>query len=181
MMATSQKPKLTIPLSGRDHILGPIDAPITLVEYGDFECPHCAQAHTVMGYILQQMGDNVCFAYRHFPLATLHVHAAAAAEAAECAGAQDRFWQMHDVLFEQQDRLEIDDLLTAARALELDLEQFALDLAQHTFEPRVREDFGTGLRSGVNGTPTFFINGQRHDGAYDRESLLASMLASAGH
>ena len=179
MTVTSHKPKLTIPISGRDHILGPIDAPVTLVEYGDFECPHCAQAHTVLQYVLQQLGDNVCFAYRHFPLATIHVHAVTAAESAECAGAQDSFWQMHDILFEQQDRLEIDDLLAAAETLELDLEQFSRDLAQHTYEPRVREDFQTGLRSGVNGTPTFFINGQRHNGAYDRESLLTSLLAAA--
>lgn len=179
MTTASHKPKLTLPISGRDHILGSIDAPTKLVEYGDFECPYCAAAHMQLQYVLQQLGDNLCFAYRHFPLATMHIHATTAAEAAECAGAQGSFWEMHDLLFEQQDRLEYDDLLEDAESLGLDVDQFARDLVQHTYESRVGEDFRTGLRSGVNGTPSFFINGVRHNGAFDRESLLRSLLAAA--
>jgi protein-disulfide isomerase len=119
------------------------------------------------------------FAYRHFPLSTAHPHAQRAAEAAEAAGAQNQFWEMHDVLFENQQALEDEDLAEYATALNLDVAQFISDLVEHVHAPRVREDFMSGVRSGVNGTPTFFINGVRHDGAFDFETLLNAIRAAA--
>jgi protein-disulfide isomerase len=125
--------------------------------------------------LLGLLHEDVLFAFRHFPLAQVHPHALDAAIAAETAGAQGRFWEMHDLLFAHQDQLAPRDLLVLARNLDLDLEQFAEDLTQRTYEPRVRRDFLSGVRSGVNGTPTFFINGVRHNGGWDLESLLEGM------
>ena len=117
----------------------------------------------------------MCFTFRHFPLATAHPHAQQAAEAAEAAGAQGAFWEMHDTLFENQQALEDEDLVNYAGQLELDLNQFITDLGTHVYAPRVREDFLSGARSGVNGTPTFFINGLRHDGSYDFDALMVAI------
>jgi protein-disulfide isomerase len=121
------------------------------------------------------MGDDLRFAYRHFPLSQIHPHAYQAAEAAEAAGAQGRFWEMHDLLFANQDRLGLRDLIGYAAALDLDLERFVTDLRGHAYAGRLREDFLSGVRSGVNGTPTFFVNGMRHDGGYDLEALLEAL------
>jgi protein-disulfide isomerase len=121
------------------------------------------------------MGDDLRFAYRHFPLSQIHPHAYQAAEAAEAAGAQGRFWEMHDLLFVNQDRLGLRDLIGYAATLELDLERFVTDLRGHAYADRLREDFLSGVRSGVNGTPTFFVNGMRHDGGYDLEALLEAL------
>jgi protein-disulfide isomerase len=170
---------LTPPLNERDHVLGPADAPITLVEYGDYECPYCGAAHPVVKEIVQRLGDELRFAFRHFPLARVHPHAERAAEAAEAAAAQGRFWPMHDLLFEHQDALEDEDLLTYASVLGLDVERFVQDLASGVYAPRVREHFMSGVRSGVNGTPTFFVNGRRHDGGYDLPTLLHAIAAAA--
>jgi protein-disulfide isomerase len=125
------------------------------------------------------MGDELRFAYRHFPLTQIHPHAQQAAEAAEAAAAQGRFWELHDLLFTHQDRLTLQDLLGYAAALGLDVPRYALELENHVHAPRVREDFLSGVRSGVNGTPTFFVNGVRHNGGYDLESLLEALGASA--
>jgi protein-disulfide isomerase len=171
-------PLLTVPVSERDHVLGPATAPLTLLEYGDYECPFCGAAHVVLKQLLQIMGDEVRLAFRNFPLAQIHPHAQLAAEAAEAAGLQGRFWEMHDLLFEHQDRLQMRDVIGYAAALRLDLERFGIDLSQHTCAPRVREDFLSGIRSGVNGTPTFFINGVRHNGGYDLESLIAALRSA---
>jgi len=169
---------LTQPVSeGRDHIRGPSSAPVTLVEYGDFECPHCGQAHVILEQLLGQFGERVRLVYRHFALAQIHPHAQRAAEASEAAAAQERFWEMHDILFENQDALEDERLAEYAQDLNLDLVHFERDLFGEVFKPRVREDFMSGVRSGVNGTPTFFINGQRHDGPWDLESLSAAIDA----
>ena len=176
MSAILDRPQLTLPVSGRDHISGPATARLTLLEYGDYECPFCGAAYPIVKEVQRIFGDQLRFAYRHFPLSQIHPHARQAAEAAEAAGAQGRFWDMHDVLFEHQDRLGTRDLLGYATALGLDLERFALELETHTCLPRIREDFLSGVRSGVNGTPTFFINGVRHNGGWD----LASMLAALG-
>ena len=127
--------------------------------------------------VVRAMGDDLRFAYRHFPLTQTHPHAYQAAEAAEAAGAQARFWEMHDLLFENQDRLSLRDVMTLATALELDLERFVTDLRSHAYAGRLREDFLSGIRSGVNGTPTFFVNGIRHDGGFDRASLLEAIRA----
>jgi protein-disulfide isomerase len=136
---------------------------VILVEYGDYECPACGQAHYILQNLLAQAGDTVTLVFRNFPLTTVHPHAQLAAEAAEAAGAQGKFWQMHDTLFENQQALDADSLLEYAASLGLDVDAFAEDLTQRRFADRVREDFLSGVRSGVNGTPTFFINGVRHD------------------
>jgi protein-disulfide isomerase len=167
-------------VSARDHVLGPEDAPVTLVEYGDFQCPYCGMAYPIVQAVREEMGDDLRFAFRHFPITTIHPYAEGAAEAAEAAGAQGQFWEMHDWLFEHQDSLAPNDIVKAASLLELDVDRFVADLAQHRFAPRVREDFMSGVRSGVNGTPTFFINGLRHDGEWDFESLLAALQQAAG-
>jgi protein-disulfide isomerase len=167
---------LTLPVSDdRDHVQGPPAAAVTLVEYGDFECPHCGQAHYILQNILGHFDDRLRFAYRHFPLTQIHPHAARAAEAAEAAGAQGQFWDMHDVLFENQDALGDRDLVRYADELGLDMARFERELLQGVHAPRVREDFAGGVRSGVNGTPAFFINGRRHDGGWDLQSLAAAV------
>jgi protein-disulfide isomerase len=179
MNALLDTPRLTVPIGGCDHVRGPAVAPLTLLEYGDYECPYCGAAHVVLKELLAVMGDELTYAYRHFPLTQIHPHAQQAAEAAEAAGAQGRFWQMHDLLFEHHDRLTTRDLLGYAAALGLDVGQFALDLETHVHAPRVREDFVSGIRSGVNGTPTFFINGIRHNGGFDLSSMLAALREAA--
>jgi protein-disulfide isomerase len=166
------RPQLRLPVSGRDHALGTPTAPVTLLEYGDYECPFCAAAHPAVKHVLQLAPGDILFAYRHFPLTQIHPHAQEAAEAAEAAGAQGRFWEMHDLLFAHQDHLALRDLVEYANALGLDLDRFASELESGAHTARVREDFLSGVRSGVNGTPTFFVNGIRHNGGYDPESLL---------
>jgi protein-disulfide isomerase len=182
MLEQGPTPTLTLPVSEtRDHIRGPRTAPATLAEYGDFECPHCGRVHFILDELMEQMGDQVRLVFRHFPLTQVHPHAQRAAEAAEAAGAQRRFWEMHDMLFENQDALEDADLMAYAQELGLDLNRFQVELVSGAHAPRVRQDFLSGVRSGVNGTPTFFINGRRHDGPCDLESLAAAILANIGH
>lgn len=168
-----QGPPLAMPVSeDRDHILGPPNAPVTLVEYGDFECPHCGQAHYVLNDLMDQVDDQVRLVYRHFPLTQIHPHSQRAAEASEAAGAQGEFWDMHDMLFENQEALDDYDLVLHAQALGLDLPRFRRELLQGAYTARVREDFHSGIHSGVNGTPTFFLNGRRYDAPWDLETLL---------
>jgi protein-disulfide isomerase len=171
--------KLTVPVNKRDHMRGSPDAPVVMVEYGDFECPHCGAAYPIVKKLESELPDTLAVVFRHFPLTTVHPHAELAAEAAEAAGAQGRFWQMHDMLFENPDALAPDDLLKYAAALGLDLKRFAHDLAEGTFATKVRGDVLSGVQSGVTGTPTFFINGVRHLGGYDEASLLASITQLA--
>jgi len=167
--------RLTVPVSGRDHIQGNVQAPLTLLEYGDFECPYCGAAYPNVKQVQKRLGGQLRFVFRHFPLAQVHPHAEHAAEAAEAAGAQGMFWEMHDALYEHQDALDDLHLVQYAVDLSLDVARFELDMAAHTYAGRVREDFMSGVRGGVNGTPTFFINGQRHDASYDLETLLAAL------
>jgi protein-disulfide isomerase len=168
--------ELTLPVSDeRDHIQGPADAPVTLLEYGDYECPYCGAAYPIVKQVQEQMGDRLRFVFRNFPISTSHPHAEQAAEAAEAAAAQGRFWEMHDHLYEHQRHLEAGDLRTYAEELALDVERFDRELAEHAHAARVRDDFMSGVRSGVNGTPTFYINGNRHDEPYDLDSLLAAL------
>jgi protein-disulfide isomerase len=174
-----QSSLLTVPVSPkRDNILGPRDAPVTLVEYGDYECPHCGRAHYVLKDLMAELGDVVQLVFRDFPLTQIHPHAERAAEAAHAAGAQRKFWEMHDTLYENQDALEDEDLIGYAQQLGLDLERFQLDLINGVHSERVRQDFLSGVRSGVNATPTFFINGRRHDGPWDLQSLSAAIVAN---
>jgi protein-disulfide isomerase len=162
---------------GRDHIQGPANAPVTLTEYGDYQCPYCGEAYSIVKQLQQKFGNNLRFVFRNFPLAQIHAHAEVAAEAAEAAGAQNKFWEMHDYLYEHQDKLAAPQLIAAAKPLGLDVERFTDDLNQHAYAERVREDFLSGVRAGVNGTPTFFINGVRHDGAWDLDSLSEAINA----
>jgi protein-disulfide isomerase len=163
----------------RDHIRGRLDAPVTLVEYGDYQCPYCAIANKVVHAIEARMSDQVRFVFRHFPMTTVHPHAAQAAEAAEAAGKQKRFWAMHDALFQNQSDLRASTLAAAAMALGLDIQAFTDDLARHAHLAKVRSDFKSGVLSGVNGTPAFYINGTRYDGSWDLASLSSALLAAA--
>jgi protein-disulfide isomerase len=177
MSVSLGRPVLTAPVTDRDHTIGPETATVTLLEYGDYECPYCGAVYPVVEQIRELMGDDLRFAYRHFPLAQIHPHAYQAAEAAEAAGAQGQFWDMHHMLFTHQDRLGLRDLIDYASAIGLDLDRFVEDLRSHAHAGRLREDFMSGVRSGVNGTPTFFVNGVRHDGGWDLESLLEAVRA----
>ena len=174
--------RLITPIADDDHIRGSPQAPVTLLEYGDYECPHCGRAHPVVQKLLQALGDQLCFVFRNFPLTQIHPHAEMAAEAAEAADAlagREAYWKVHDTLFENQDALEIDDLLSYARDVGLDIKKVARALEKREFAPRVRRDFISGVRSGVNGTPTFFINGERYDGDWANVTAFASALAAA--
>ena len=167
--------RLAVPVGESDHAQGPAAAAVTLVEYGDYECPSCGQAYPIVKELQRRLGSQLRFVFRNFPLATAHPHAERAAEAAEAAGAQGQFWAMHDTLFENQNALDDEDLVRYAAALGLDESQFVADLARRAYAVRVREDFMGGVRSGVNGTPTFFINGRRHDGPFDLDTLFAAI------
>jgi len=163
----------------RDHIQGPADAAVTLVEYGDYECPYCGAAYPIVKELQARMGDRLRFVFRNFPISTSHPHAEQAAEAAEAGAVQGRFWEMHDLLYENQRRLRDQDLHAYAEQLGIDVERFDKDLAEHVHAARVREDFMSGVRSGVNGTPSFYVNGARHDDSYDFETLLAALERAA--
>jgi protein-disulfide isomerase len=167
--------KLREPVGPTDHIRGDLRAPVTLVEYGDYQCPHCAMAHPVVTGIRRQLGPNLCFVFRHFPLTEVHPLAEPAAESAEFAGDHGRFWEMHDGLFENQVRLGLPLLLALATALQLPSAILQEVLAMEKYRPRIQADFLSGVRSGVNGTPSFFINGQRHNGSYAYEDLMSSI------
>jgi protein-disulfide isomerase len=175
-VATAQ---LTPPVSERDHAMGPADARVTLVEYGDFECPSCAEAHPVVKQALKAFGNNLRFVFRHFPLRASHPHAFAAAVAAEAAAEQGQFWAMFDRLFQHQTALTDRDLERHAQKVGLDLDRFRSSLSQQTLADRVAEDHSSGLRSGVKGTPSLFIDGLRYDGPRDRVSLIAALANAA--
>jgi protein-disulfide isomerase len=172
--------QLTLPADEeRDHIQGPASAAVTLVEYGDYECPFCGAAYPIVKQVQARMGERLRFVFRNFPISTSHPHAEQAAEAAEAAATQGRFWEMHDHLYEHQRKLEDAHLHAYAEQLGLDVDRFDRELAQHAYAERVHEDFMSGVRSGVNGTPTFYINGKRHDAAYDLDTLLAALERAA--
>jgi protein-disulfide isomerase len=168
--------RLTLPVSrNRDHIQGSDTAPATLLEYGDYECPFCGQAHVIIKQLQEALGGNLQFVFRNFPLTQVHPHAQSAAEAAESAGAQNKFWEMHDYLYENQQALEDGDLMHYASILRLDLKGFVNDVTNHVHAPRIREDFLSGIKSGVNGTPAFYINGIRHNNSWDFETLFRTI------
>lgn len=171
--------RLSIPVSERDHYFGSPTAAVTVVEYGDYECPHCGLAERTVQELAARLGDEWRFVFRNFPLTTAHPHAQHAAEAAEAAGAQGLFWEMHDFLFAHQESLSDRDLVRDAVLLGADRDQFVADMTEHRFAERVREDFLAGARSGVNGTPTFFINGVRYDGYPDVDSMLSAIEVAA--
>jgi protein-disulfide isomerase len=161
----------------RDHIRGPGDAPVTLLEYGDYECSYCGQAEPVVRELLVSFGDDLRYVWRHLPLTDVHPHAQMAAEAAEAAGAQGAFWAMHDTLLQHRDALRPFDLDHYAQELGLDIERFWDELRRHVHAPRIAEDVASADASGVSGTPTFFINSRRHHGAYDLQTLTEAVQA----
>ena len=167
--------KLTVPVNiGSDHIQGSINnAPITLVEYGDYECPYTGMAYPVVKEIMKELGDDkICFVFRNFPLNDKHLHAQHAAEAAEAAAAQDKFWQMHDYLFEHQKALDDGHLLEYAQKVGLqDVRKFKDDISRHVYAPLIEESLRGGIDSGVEGTPTFFINGVRYEDSFDLKTF----------
>src|SRR5258705_966593 len=174
-MASRMRAKLSLPVGPRDHVRGPASAPVTVVEYGDYECPYCGAAYPIVKEIQEAMGENLRFVFRNFPLTQIHPHAERAAEAAEAAGAQDHFWQMHDLLYENQRTLDDAHLLRFALVVGLDVERFTRELESGVHRAKVREDLLSGARSGVNGTPSFFINDIRHDGSWEFEPLLLAL------
>jgi protein-disulfide isomerase len=177
---------LTPAVGENDHIQGNPKAPVTLVEYGDYECPHCGRAYPIVKRVQKRLGQQLRFVFRNFPLSEIHPHALHAAEAAEATaahGGPDAFWAMHDLIFEHQHEGDaaLGDAGLARLASEagVDADTVVSDLGAERYKPRVREDFMSGVRSGVNGTPTFFINGKRYDGSWDEESLLAALTPVA--
>ena len=175
-MRTQWASELTLPVSAqRDHIQGPADAPVTLLEYGDYECPYCGAAYPIIKEVQARMGDRLRFVFRNFPITTSHPHSEHAAEAAEAAATQGKFWEMHDHLYENQQRLSDPDLHAYAEEVGLDVARFDRDLAEHVPADRVHEDFMSGVRSGVNGTPSFYVNGAKYEGSYAVDDLLAEL------
>ncbi len=173
-MRTSENADLALQVSAQDHADGPASAPLTLVEYGDYECPYCGEAYPILKQVKAQIGDRLRFVFRNFPLTDSHPYAFVAAEAAEAAAGQGQFWAMHDKLYENQSDLGGDALLKYARQIGLDVGLFTKEVNNRTYAQRIEEDFQSGLDSGVNGTPMLFINGQRYDG---ERSLAAIVYA----
>lgn len=167
--------KLKVPVAPHDHVQGDPDAPVTLVEYGDYQCPHCRLAYFVIKQLQERFHEQLRFVFRNFPLVQIHPYAETAAEAAEFADQQGLFWEMHDAIYENQDQLSIPLLFELGEQLGLSTEDLRRALESHEFLNKIREDFSGGVRSGVNGTPTFFINGERHDGSYAFEDLAAAI------
>jgi protein-disulfide isomerase len=172
---------LKVAVSDADHTQGPANAEITLVEYGDYECPHCGRAYPIVKRVQKHFGKRLRFVFRNFPLGEMHPHAEGAAETAEFCGSLGKFWEMHDLIFENQERLSGPLYLELAQQIGVAPAALRASLEKREFLARVRADFTGGVRSGVNGTPTFFINGQRHDGAFDYHDLVAAIEdASSG-
>jgi protein-disulfide isomerase len=169
---------LVEPVSAVDHVLGPEHAAVVVVEYGDFECPNCKQAAPAVEMLLKRFENRVRFAFRHFPLEEVHPHALQAAEAAECAGTQGRFWEMHELLFEHQTRLDLKHLHGYAERLELDMARYTAEMGDHVYLQRIREHVERGRRSGVRGTPGFFVNGVIHDVSFGLHSLFDATEAA---
>jgi protein-disulfide isomerase len=166
---------LVVPVSEQDHALGPADAPRTLVEYGDYECPDCLNAQPIMAELRARLGDRLRIVFRHFPRNSIHPRASAAAAAAEAAAAQGRFWEMHEMLFRHQRELADADLTHLALRVGLEVYRFQQDIESPAHARRIRDDFDGGLRSGVHGTPTFFINGCRYKGPHELEALVGAI------
>lgn len=175
-----QTARIAVPVGDGDHIRGPATAPVTLVEYGDFECPYCRAAVAIIDELQAVLPEQLRFVFRHFPLENLHPHALRAAEAAEAAGSQGRFFEMHAKLFEHQAALEDEDLVRYAAELDLDAERFRTELDGHTHVSRVRADFRGGVRSGVRGTPTLYLDEVRYDGVIGVRQILAAIRGSDG-
>jgi protein-disulfide isomerase len=166
---------LKVPVGPADHSQGPADATVTLVEYGDYECSHCGRAYPIVKAVQKKLGKQLRFVFRNFPLREIHPNAEAAAETAEFAATHGKFWDMHDLIFENQNALSEQMLEELAQRLTLDRQALRDAVRSGTFAEHVQADFSSGVRSGVNGTPTFFINRQRHDGDFELETLLQAI------
>jgi len=183
---TAVQGRLRPEVGADDHVLGPADAPVTLVEYGDFQCPHCARAHRVLPRVLKRLGSRVRFVFRHFPLAESHpdaVHAAEASESVATQAGEEAFWRMHDLMYDHQrdsdDSLDDAHLVRYAEQAGADPATVALDLAGDNYESKVKSSFMSGVRSGVNGTPTFFVNGVRFEGDWTNADAFTAALEEA--
>jgi len=171
--------KLRIPVTDADHAQGPKDAPLVLVKYGDYQCPYCGQAYSIVKQLQQALQDELRFVFRNFPLSQIHPDAVSAARAAEAAALQSKFWGMHDTLYENQDNLDLESLLEYAAELDLDVSKFITDMGSRQVEQRIANHFQGGVRSGVNGTPTFFINDVRYNGEHTVEAMLPALENAA--
>jgi protein-disulfide isomerase len=167
--------KLKVPVGPADHALGDEHAPVTLVEYGDYECPHCGRAHPIVQRVRKHFGKSLRFVFRNFPLTQIHPNAEMAAEAAEFAATKGRFWEMHDGIYENQAALGGTLVADLAGQLRLPMDELEAALKSREFLPRVKDDFMGGVRSGVNGTPTFFLNGERYEGSWEYDDLVAAI------
>jgi protein-disulfide isomerase len=163
--------RLNSPVNPSDHILGKSSSKVVLLEYGDFQCPYCSQADEVVTALLKKFPDDFAYIFRNFPLKELHPDALLAARAAEAAAVQGQYWPMHHMLFERQDTLEFEDLIEFAAELGLDVQQFIHDTEEGTCFEKIEDDIRSGTKSGVESTPTFFLNGVRYDGEWDIENL----------
>jgi protein-disulfide isomerase len=161
--------QLKPPVNSKDHIMGKNTAPLELVEYGDYQCPHCGHAYPIIKNVQRRLGDNLKFVFRNFPLSESHPDAFNAAVAAEASGLQRKFWEMHDIIFENQQELNWENLFLYAKTIGLDLERFKSDIQINTLTTKVEQDFESGVRSGVNGTPSFFINGVKYNGNWEED------------
>jgi protein-disulfide isomerase len=170
--------ELTVPVSAADHTLGPTHGPVTVVEYGDFECPNCKQAAPAVKLLLKRFTGRIRFVYRHFPLEEVHPHALQAAEAAECSGGQGTFWPMHDLLFDNQRHLKPDDLRSYAERLHLDTARYTAEMDDHVYLQRIREHIRSGRDSGARSTPTFFVDGRIQDVSFGLQSLFEAVEAA---
>lgn len=171
--------ELRFPLNDHDHVVGPADAPVTLVEYGDYQCPHCQAAWPQVELVLRRFGQGLRYAYRHFPISSVHPLAKPAAECAEFAGAHGLFWEMHSAIYANGHQLSVATLFAIAGQSGLDVAELRNALEQGNYASKVEADFLSGARSGVNGTPCFFVNGQRHEGSYAAPELIAAIAAVA--
>ncbi len=178
-MSTSNYYQLSVPVNNSDHMQGSMDAPLILLEYGDYQCPYCGQAYPIVKQIQSDFGDQLAFVFRNFPLSQMHAHAFHAAEAAEIAADEGKFWEMHDIMFENQDQLDDLGLAKMADRIGLDPKQFLVNLESNSKKDKVQSDFMSGVESGVNGTPSFYINGAKYNGSWDYatfSNVLKSML-----
>jgi protein-disulfide isomerase len=170
--------ELAVPVQSTDHVMGASHAPVTIVEYGDFECPNCKQAAPAVKLLLERFAGRVRVVFRHFPLEEVHPHALAAAEAAECAGGQGKFWEMHDLLFANQDHLKTNQLHSYAERLQLDMARYTSEMDDEVYRQRIREQMEGARRSGVRGTPTFFVNGRLQDVSFGMRALFDAVEAA---
>jgi protein-disulfide isomerase len=178
---SSQRVDLVVAVQATDHVIGAQHAPVTIVEYGDFECPNCKQAAPALKLLLERFANRIRIVFRHFPLEEVHPHALGAAEAAECAGGQGKFWEMHDLLFANQDHLRLNQLHSYAERLGLDMARYTAEMDDHVYLQRIREHMDGARRSGVRGTPAFFVNGKIQDVSFGIRALFDAVEAAAHH